>query len=434
LAEKLIVAGLDDAGRGPVIGPLVIAGVAVKKEDVLKLALINVKDSKMLSPEAREKLSIAIKQIVDKYSFIEFSPREIDEFVFKSKKLEKLNFLEAKGMAQVIIKLKPDLAYVDASDVNTERFAKQILENLPFKVKIVSEHYADKKYPIVSAASILAKVHRDKRIEELKEKYGDFGSLPYSEEILIAKENGEIDLVNIGKLVENKLKEINNDEKIYAFSIDPESLKIKLFQITDFIKHSPQKIFKLTLSDNREVKVSSSHSFFKLNGFKLEEAKASDLKIGDYIASASRVNLTNITEEFNKVNFGKKLIEKQMWLNLLHENNRKQNRFLIQWRENLSSYLFKSDIQLVKVVKIEDTKRFEPVYDIEVKPKGRFIENFLGGLSGVILHNSGYPSDPKTINFLKKWYKENGDFPSIARKSWKTLKKIKDEFSQKKLI
>ncbi|MEM3606243.1 MAG: hypothetical protein QXE30_01130, partial [Candidatus Bathyarchaeia archaeon] len=68
------------------------------------------------------------------------------------------------------------------------------------------------------------------------------------------------------------------------------------------------------------------------------------------------------------------------------------------------------------------------------KPKGRFIENFLGGLSGVILHNSGYPSDSKTINFLKKWYEENGDFPSIVRKSWKTIKKIKEEFSQKKLI
>ncbi|MEM3571974.1 MAG: ribonuclease HII, partial [Candidatus Bathyarchaeia archaeon] len=93
----MIIAGLDDAGRGPVIGPLVIAGVAVKKEDASKLVLINVKDSKTLSPEAREKLSIVIKQIADKYSLIEFSPKEIDEVVFKAKKLEKLNFLEAKG-------------------------------------------------------------------------------------------------------------------------------------------------------------------------------------------------------------------------------------------------------------------------------------------------------------------------------------------------
>ncbi|MBS7655930.1 ribonuclease HII [Candidatus Bathyarchaeota archaeon] len=427
----MIIAGLDDAGRGPVIGPLVIAGVAVKKEEVSKLVLINVKDSKTLSPEAREKLSIVIKQIADKYSLIEFSPKEIDEVVFKAKKLEKLNFLEAKGMAQVITKLKPDLAYVDASDVNPDRFAKQILKILPFQVKIVSEHYADRKYPIVSAASILAKVHRDNRIKELKEKYGDFGSLPYSEEILIGKENGEVDLISIGELVENKLK-INNDEKIYAFSINHKDLKIKLFQITDFIKHPPQKIFKLTLSDNREVKVSPNHSFFKLNGFKLKKAKALDLKPGDYIAAASKISLADITKKY-EATFGKKLLENQKWVNLFYNKNKKQKRFLIQWRKSVN-YLFRTDIQLVKVFKIEDTKRFEPVYDVEVKPKGRFIENFLGGLSGVILHNSGYPSDSKTINFLKKWYKEYGDFPSITRKSWKTIKKIEEEFSQKKLI
>ena len=420
----MIIAGLDDAGRGPIIGPLVIAGIAIQKENILKLSLIGVKDSKALPSKTREKLSEIIKKTVDNYSFIEFSPKEIDEVVFKAKKLMKLNFLEAKGMAQIIDKLKPDLAYVDASDVNPFRFAKQILNNLSFKVKIVSEHHADKKYPIVSAASILAKVHRDNIIEKLKKEYGDFGSLPYSEKILIINNRGEVDLVNIGELVENKLKNLN-EEKFYAFSIEPETLRIKPFQITDFTKHPPQKILKITLNNNREVKVSPNHILFKLNGFKLKKIKALKLKIGDYIAVAYRIN-------FVKAIFSKRLIENKSWFNLFYNETQKQKKFLIKWGKAINN-LFNSDVQLAKVVKIEDSKLFEPVYDIEVKPKGKPIENFLGGIGGVILHNSGYPSDPKTINFLKEWYKENECFPPIVRKSWKTLKKIKDEFSQLKL-
>jgi ribonuclease HII len=420
----LIIAGLDDAGRGPVIGPLVIAGVAIQEEDISKLSLIGVKDSKVLSPKAREKLSELIKKTVNNYSFIEFPPNEIDEVVFKAKKLEKLNFLEAKGMAQIIINLKPNLAYVDASDVNPFRFAKQILNNLPFQVKIISEHHADKKYSVVSAASILAKVHRDNVIKELKRDYGDFGSLPFSEKILIVNDKREVDLISIGKLVENKLKNLNN-EKFYVFSVEPETLKIKFFQITDFTKQPPQKILKITLSNNQEVKVSLNHILFKLSGFKLEKVKALNLRMGDYIAVASRINPA-------KTVFSKRLLENQNWLNLFYkEEQKRQKRFLIKY-ENFTIDLFNSDIQLVKIIKIENTKLFEPVYDIEVKPKGKFIENFLGGEGGVILHNSGYPSDPKTIEFLKKWYKDHGCFPPIARKSWRTLKKIRDEVFQLK--
>ncbi|MEM2419719.1 MAG: ribonuclease HII [Candidatus Bathyarchaeia archaeon] len=171
----MLVAGVDDAGRGSVVGPLVIAGVLVNSEDLPKLAQLGVKDSKLLSPTRRETLAVEIKRIAKKHVVVKLSPAEIDKVVMTGRKLHRLNWLEAQAMAKVIELLRPDVAYVDASDVLEERFKQQILEFLPFKVEIVSEHKADRKYPVVSAASIIAKVERDREIAELKAKYGDFG-------------------------------------------------------------------------------------------------------------------------------------------------------------------------------------------------------------------------------------------------------------------
>jgi len=172
----MLIAGVDDAGRGSVIGPLTIAGVLMKIEDLPKLRELGVKDSKLLSPQRREKLVVEIKQIAEKHTVIKLLPKEIDTVVETGKKLHRLNRLEAQTMAKIIETLKPDKAYVDASDVLEERFKQHILECLTFKVEIVSEHKADRKYPIVSAASIIAKVERDKEIAELTKKYGDLGS------------------------------------------------------------------------------------------------------------------------------------------------------------------------------------------------------------------------------------------------------------------
>lgn len=171
----MLVAGVDDAGRGSVIGPLVIAGVMAKEEDLAKLVRLGVKDSKVLSPRRREILAVEIKRLALRYSVIKLTPKDIDNVVQTGKKLHRLNRLEAQTMAKIIEMLKPDIAYVDASDVLEERFKKHILECVPFTVEIVSEHKADRNYPIVSAASIIAKVERDKEIAELKEKHGDLG-------------------------------------------------------------------------------------------------------------------------------------------------------------------------------------------------------------------------------------------------------------------
>lgn len=171
----MLVAGVDDAGRGAVIGPLVIAGVLLDENDLPKLVALKVKDSKLLSPKRREELSVAIRELVPKYHVERLWPKEIDKVVNSHIKLQKLNRLEAHTMAKVIEALKPDKAFVDASDVNAARYREHILERLSYKPQIISEHKADRNYPVVSAASIIAKVERDKAIAELSQKLGDLG-------------------------------------------------------------------------------------------------------------------------------------------------------------------------------------------------------------------------------------------------------------------
>jgi len=170
------IAGVDDAGRGSVIGPLVIAGIMVEEENLTRLKDLGVKDSKLLSPHRRGELAHEIRRSALKLHVIKLSPAQIDKVVETGRKLHRLNRLEADTMAKVIEALKPDIAYVDASDVLAERFKEHIKEKLPFKVRIVSEHKADVTYPIVSAASIIAKVERDEAVQELTQRYGDMGS------------------------------------------------------------------------------------------------------------------------------------------------------------------------------------------------------------------------------------------------------------------
>jgi ribonuclease HII len=172
----MLLAGVDEAGRGCVIGPLVIAGVMIKKENLPVLFRLGVKDSKLLSPKKRETLYTEIAGIAEKHLIMKLSPREIDRVVESHRKLHKLNRLEAQTMAQIIEALNPDEAYVDAADVVEDRFKHHIQEGLTVKAKIVSKHKADKIYPVVSAASILAKVERDREIAALKNEFGDFGS------------------------------------------------------------------------------------------------------------------------------------------------------------------------------------------------------------------------------------------------------------------
>jgi ribonuclease HII len=172
----MLVAGVDEAGRGCVVGPLVVAGISVKSENLQLLTDLGVKDSKLLTAKKRENLYPEIIKLTEKHHIIKLPPAQIDKVVQSSRTLHKLNRLEAQTMAKIVGVLRPDEAYVDAADVVAHRFGNHITECLRFKTRIVSEHKADRTYPIVSAASIIAKVERDGEIAKLRAKYGDFGS------------------------------------------------------------------------------------------------------------------------------------------------------------------------------------------------------------------------------------------------------------------
>jgi ribonuclease HII len=159
--------GIDEAGRGPVIGSVFVAGVANFKG----LAELGVKDSKVLSPAKREYLASRIEESTDFY-VVEMTAREIDE----QRKRRTLNEIMVELFAQVLIHFRPDRAFVDAADVKPERFAANLRSNCAGegaeRIEIISEWKADVRYPLVSAASIIAKVHRDRSIRELEAELG----------------------------------------------------------------------------------------------------------------------------------------------------------------------------------------------------------------------------------------------------------------------
>jgi ribonuclease HII len=159
---------------GPVLGPMVICGVCFLEENIRSLESIGVKDSKKLTVRKRSELSTKLKSICSSYLSVIISPQEIDERI--SLRIS-LNRLEELKMAEILNHLKPDLVYIDAADVKEDRFGQSIAKLLNYSPKkIISKHKADDLYPIVSASSIIAKDMRDRLIEDLKKKYGDFGS------------------------------------------------------------------------------------------------------------------------------------------------------------------------------------------------------------------------------------------------------------------
>ena len=184
------IVGIDEAGRGPVLGPMVVGGVAVTDDGPLRK--MGVRDSKLLTPQRREELEVKIKACTS-YELVYLEAEDLDALRTQMN----LNRIEARLFASVLkalitdhlVKLQDDpspapfqtIAYLDAADSNAQAYAREVRNRLAVAtandplppLEIISEHKADTRYPVVAAASILAKVARDRAIAELAEKVGD---------------------------------------------------------------------------------------------------------------------------------------------------------------------------------------------------------------------------------------------------------------------
>jgi len=169
------ILGIDDAGRGPVIGPMILAGCLVDEATEKEFKKLGIKDSKELTPKRREFLANIIRQKAENFEVVMAFPNEIDEKLTNG---TNLNVLEAIKIAEIINKINKGYnkikVIIDCPSVGIGKWTdilKMKIENLS-NLEIVCEHKADKNHVAVSAASILAKSTREKEMDKLREKYG----------------------------------------------------------------------------------------------------------------------------------------------------------------------------------------------------------------------------------------------------------------------
>ncbi len=170
MSGKMIL-GIDEAGRGPVVGPMVICGALIREDKLAKLADLNPLDSKKLTPSRREWFRGELEKLLDGYKILVVEPYEIDAYVARNR----LNHLEMIKFLEIISFFKPGIVYVDAPVLRTDKFERVLSCNLNYKPCIIAENKAE-RYHIVAAASILAKTTRDRLIHELEKIYGEFGT------------------------------------------------------------------------------------------------------------------------------------------------------------------------------------------------------------------------------------------------------------------
>ncbi|BAZ99050.1 ribonuclease HII [Methanothermobacter sp. EMTCatA1] len=168
------VLGIDEAGRGPVIGPLVVAGVMIPERKFSILRKIGVKDSKKLTPERRRFLARKIRRMARVFT-VKISASDIDRMRERG---FNLNEIEKIAIKRIIVEAQPDRVIIDSVDVKPERLEEDIRSHFG-EIEVTAEHGADTKYYPVAAASIIAKVERDLEIESIQKKnrkLGDIGS------------------------------------------------------------------------------------------------------------------------------------------------------------------------------------------------------------------------------------------------------------------
>ncbi len=170
-----LICGMEEAGRGPIMGPLVMCGLVVSEEDEIKLKELGVKDSKQLTAKQRESMFDKILKIAKSHKIVLLSPSDVDSAVESEN--SNLNWLEAQTTAKILNELNADKAIIDCPSTNIPAYTKYLQNLLKVKTQISCAHHADVDFPIVSASSIIAKVTRDIEVEKIKKKYNvDFGS------------------------------------------------------------------------------------------------------------------------------------------------------------------------------------------------------------------------------------------------------------------
>ncbi len=225
------ISGIDEAGRGSVFGPLIIVGVTLEEEVVKQLSQLGLKDSKLFNgvkqEEERGKLSEIIKKKALELKIVEIPAIDIDTTLAK-RPTDNLNLLELRYFTDIIEGLKSPKIVID--NITSPQYShKTILHNLQeknsglkskilfsdqnrvhFFVKINQQQKnieiskaADRNYPIVSAASCVAKTIRDNRLREIEKDW----NLPYMQ---LGRGYPHISDTNIKEFLQKYSKEIHN--------------------------------------------------------------------------------------------------------------------------------------------------------------------------------------------------------------------------------
>ncbi len=163
-----LVLGIDEAGRGCVLGPLVVGGFVLREDRLPELVALGVRDSKLLSPARREEVYARLLSTGSCFS-VPLQPAEIDRWVARGK----LNDLEAEAFAQIARQSQAAVAVLDSCDPVPRRFGRRVRRLAGIPLHVISAHHADRDFPIVGAASIVAKVRRDRALRELEGRVGE---------------------------------------------------------------------------------------------------------------------------------------------------------------------------------------------------------------------------------------------------------------------
>ena len=159
--------GADEAGKGPVLGPMIAAAVRAPVEAIPE----DVADSKRLSPDRRELLDRQLREHPD----VDVGVAAVEPVTIDSPETD-MNGLTvaAQARALAVVVDAGDEAVVDAGDVSESRFARRVREGIEdrgIEIQVIAEHGADDRYQIVAAASVVAKVERDRRMELIDDEY-----------------------------------------------------------------------------------------------------------------------------------------------------------------------------------------------------------------------------------------------------------------------